>query len=291
MTDALPGEVILLENTRFEPGETKNDPNLATDLARLADLFVQDAFGSVHRAHASTVGVAEKVRSAAGPLLDSEVKSLSRLLETPDRPYVVVLGGAKVSDKLGVIKNLLPKVDAMLIGGGMCFTLMAARGISVGKSLLEEDRIEEVSSLLDGPYGHRVMLPSDVVIGDHFAEDVEGSVVPVGEISAEAIGLDIGPETAASFAGVIEGARSVFWNGPMGVFEWPQFRHGTETVAKALAACRGFTAVGGGDSAAALRTLGMEASVSHVSTGGGAGLEMLEGKELPGIAVLGKWAT
>lgn len=291
MADALPGEVIFLENTRFEPGETKNDPNLATDLARLADLFVQDAFGSVHRAHASTVGVAEKVRSAAGPLVVKEIESLGRFLGSPDRPYVVVLGGAKVSDKLGVIKNLLPKVDAMLIGGGMCFTLMAARGMTVGQSLLEEDRIEEVRSLLDGPHGHRVMLPSDVVIGDRFAEDAEASVVPAGEISSEAIGLDIGPETAASFAAVIEGAQSVFWNGPMGVFEWPQFRHGTVKVAQALAACHGFTAVGGGDSAAALRTLGMEASVSHVSTGGGAGLEMLEGKELPGIAVLGKWAT
>jgi phosphoglycerate kinase len=291
MADALPGEVILLENTRFEPGETKNDPNLATDLARLADLFVQDAFGSVHRAHASTVGVAEKVRSAAGPLVVTELESLGRFLGTPDRPYVVVLGGAKVSDKLGVIKNLLPKVDAMLIGGGMCFTLMAARGMTIGKSLLEEDRIEEVRSLLGGPHGDRIMLPSDVVIGDRFAEDTEGSVVWATEIPSGAIGLDIGPETAESFATVIEGAQSVFWNGPMGVFEWPQFRHGTERVANALAASQGFTAVGGGDSAAALRTLGMETSISHVSTGGGAGLEMLEGKQLPGIAVLGKWAT
>lgn len=290
MADALPGDVTLLENTRFEPGETKNDPNLATDLARLADLFVQDAFGSVHRAHASTVGVAEKVRSAAGPLVVKEVEALGRFLGTPDRPYVVVLGGAKISDKLGVIENLLPRVDAMLIGGGMCFTLMAARGMTVGKSLLEEDRVEEVRSLLEGPHGHRIMLPSDVVIADRFAEDAEASVVSADKIPPEAIGLDIGPETAAGFAAVITKAQSVFWNGPMGVFEWAPFRQGTEMIAKALAACEGFTAVGGGDSAAAVRTLGMEASVSHVSTGGGAGLEMLEGKELPGLAVLEKWA-
>jgi phosphoglycerate kinase len=290
MADALPGDVTLLENTRFEPGETKNDPNLATDLARLADLFVQDAFGSVHRAHASTVGVAEKVRSAAGPLVVKEVEALGRFLGTPDRPYVVVLGGAKISDKLGVIENLLPRVDAMLIGGGMCFTLMAARGMTVGKSLLEEDRVEEVRSLLEGPHGHRIMLPSDVVIADRFAEDTGASVVSADKIPPEAIGLDIGPETAAGFAAVITKAQSVFWNGPMGVFEWAPFRQGTEMIAKALAACEGFTAVGGGDSAAAVRTLGMEASVSHVSTGGGAGLEMLEGKELPGLAVLEKWA-
>jgi phosphoglycerate kinase len=196
-----------------------------------------------------------------------------------------------VSDKLGVIKNLLPKVDTMLIGGGMCFTLMAARGINVGESLLEGERIEDVRSLLDGPHGDRIMLPSDIVIAERFAEDAQGSVVPARKIPPDAVGLDIGPETAMAFAVAIEGAQSVFWNGPMGVFEWPQFRHGTERVAKALAACKGFTAVGGGDSAAALRTLGMEDSVSHVSTGGGAGLEMLEGKELPGIAVLEKWAT
>jgi phosphoglycerate kinase len=290
MADALPGEVILLENTRFEPGETKNDPTLATDMARLAELFVQDAFGSVHRAHASTVGVAEKVRSAAGPLVVKEVESLGRFLGTPDRPYVVVLGGAKVSDKLGVIESLLPRVDAMLIGGGMCFTLMAARGMTVGKSLLEEDRIEDVRALLEGPHGSRIMLPTDLVVADRFAEDAEGWVVPANEIPQEAIGLDIGPESAAAFGTVIRGAQSVFWNGPMGVFEWEPFRQGTERVAQALAECEGFTAVGGGDSAAALRALGMEDAVSHVSTGGGAGLEMLEGKELPGVTVLEKWA-
>lgn len=287
---ASPGDVLLLENTRFEAGETKNDPALADGLARLADVFVQDAFGSVHRAHASTVGVAERLRSAAGPLLVSELDSLGRLLGDPDRPYVVVLGGAKVSDKLGVIANLLPKVDSMLIGGGMCFTLLAARGYEVGNSLVQEDQIEAVKGLLDGPNGDRIQLPVDVVAAEAFEEGSAAEVVDVADIPAERIGLDIGPETAARFSAVIRDAGSVFWNGPMGVFEWEDFRAGTEAVAEAMAACDGFTAVGGGDSAAALRLLGMEDSISHLSTGGGAGLELLEGQELPGVKVLERWA-
>jgi len=283
--------VLVLENTRFEPGETKNDPDLADRLASLADVFVQDAFGSVHRAHASTVGVAERIRSAAGPLLVAELESLGRFLGAPERPYVVVLGGAKVSDKLGVIENLLPKVDTMLVGGGMCFTLLAARGYEVGSSLVEEDQVDSVRSLLDGPHGDRIRLPSDVVVADAFAEDAAPRIVAADEIPADMMGLDIGPETAESFSEVIRGAQSVFWNGPMGVFEWENFRAGTEAVAKAMAECGGFTAVGGGDSAAALRMLGMEDRVSHLSTGGGAGLELLEGKELPGVAVLERWAS
>lgn len=290
VVSASPGDVLLLENTRFEAGETKNDPALAEDLARLADLFVQDAFGSVHRAHASTVGVAERLRSAAGPLLVSELESLGRLLGDPDRPYVVVLGGAKVSDKLGVIDNLLPKVDSMLIGGGMCFTLLAARGHEVGNSLVQDDQIEAVKSLLEGPHGDRIHLPVDVVAAEAFEEGSDFEVVPVDRIPADRIGLDIGPATAEQFADVIKGAGSVFWNGPMGVFEWENFRAGTEVVAEAMASCEGFTAVGGGDSAAALRLLGMEDSVSHLSTGGGAGLELLEGQELPGVKVLERWA-
>ena len=287
---ASPGDVLLLENTRFEAGETKNDPVLADGLARLADVFVQDAFGSVHRAHASTMGVAERLRSAAGPLLVSELDSLGRLLGDPERPYVVVLGGAKVSDKLGVIANLLPKVDSMLIGGGMCFTLLAARGYEVGNSLVQEDQIEAVKGLLDGPHGDRIQLPVDVVAAEAFEESSASEVVDVADIPAERIGLDIGPETAAQFSAVIRDAGSVFWNGPMGVFEWEDFRAGTEAVAEAMAACEGFTAVGGGDSAAALRLLGMEDSISHLSTGGGAGLELLEGQELPGVKVLERWA-
>jgi phosphoglycerate kinase len=257
----------------------------------LAELFVEDAFGSVHRAHASTVGVAERVRSAAGPLLVSEVEALGRFLADPEQPYVVILGGAKISDKLGVIRNLLPRVDSMLIGGGMCFTLMAALGMSVGKSLVEEDQIDNVGQLLSGPHGSRIVLPTDFVIADRFAEDAPPRVVGASEIPAESLGLDIGPETADAFAAVVRGAKSVFWNGPMGVFEWEAFRAGTETVARALAESDGFTAVGGGDSAAALRVLDMEDKVSHLSTGGGAGLELLEGKELPGVAVLKKWVN
>jgi phosphoglycerate kinase len=285
-----PGEVLLLENTRFEPGETKNDPELADRLSRLADLFVQDAFGSVHRAHASTVGVAERLRSAAGLLLAQEVESLGRLLEDPQRPYIVVLGGAKVSDKLGVIENLLPRVDAMLIGGGMCFTLLAALGLETGKSLREDDQVEAVGRLLEGPHGYKLILPTDLVVADRFDAEAEARVVGRDAIPPEAIGLDIGPETAAAYRKEVVGAGSVFWNGPMGVFEWERFRAGTEVLADGLALCQGFTVVGGGDSAAALRLLGRESSVSHLSTGGGAGLEMLEGKELPGLAVLRRWA-
>ncbi len=284
------GEVVLLENTRFEPGETENDPELARGLADLADLFVLDAFGSAHRAHASTVGVAERVRSAAGPLLLAEVEALGRLLVNPPHPFAVVLGGAKVSDKLGVIRSLLPRVDIMLVGGGMCFTLLAAEGYEVGKSLLEEDMLGEVNEVLTSQWGDRIELPDDLVVADRFASDAEPRVVPRNAIPDEAIGLDIGPKSAAHFAAVIAGCAAVFWNGPMGVFEWEQFRSGTRTVAQALEGHPGFTVVGGGDSVAALQMLGLERAVSHLSTGGGAGLELLEGKELPGLVALERWA-
>lgn len=284
------GDVVLLENTRFEPGETTNDPTLSDELAGMCDLFCQDAFGSVHRAHASTVGVAERVQSVAGPLLVSEVESLGRFLGDTERPYVVILGGAKISDKLGVIRALLPRTDAMLIGGGMCFTLMKADGLDVGSSLVEEDMVDEVRDILRGPDEHKIRLPSDIVIADRFAEDANHRTVSAGDIPDEWMGLDIGPATAEAFSEVIAGAWSVFWNGPMGVFEWEAFRSGTERIAQAVADCRGFTAVGGGDSAAALRMLDLADRVSHLSTGGGAGLEMLEGAELPGVKVLERWA-
>jgi phosphoglycerate kinase len=286
---ARPGDVILLENTRFEAGETVNDPGLSDALARLADLFVEDAFGSVHRAHSSTVGVAEKLRSAAGPLLVAEVESLGRFLADPDRPYVVALGGAKVSDKLGVIRNLLPKVDAMLVGGGMCFTFLAADGFEIGKSLVEQSMVSEVRELMTGENGDRIQLPSDVVVGNRFAADASTRTVRVESIPKGWIGLDIGPETVGHFSAVIGGAGSVFWNGPMGVFEWEPFRAGTEATAAAMSASSGFTAVGGGDSVSAMRLLGLENRVSHLSTGGGAGLELLEGRVLPGVAVLARW--
>ena len=281
-----PGDITVLENTRFLDGETANDEGPAEELADDFELFVQDAFGSVHRAHASTVGVAEFVRSVAGPLLDAELTALGRLLADTERPYTVVLGGAKVSDKLGVIENLLPRVDRMLIGGGMCFTFLAAQGLSVGDSLVEESMLGEVRHFVDD---ERLTLPTDIVIANSFAEDSEHRVAPVDEIEDGWIGLDIGPNTANDFALHVRRSASVFWNGPMGVFEWEAYRWGTEAVAQAMGECEGFTAVGGGDSAAALRLLGLEDTVSHLSTGGGAGLELLEGKILPGVAVLERW--
>ena len=280
------GTVVVLENTRFEPGETKNDPGLADALASLADAFVLDAFGSAHRAHASTVGVAERLPSAAGRLLEAEITAFDRLLHDQDRPYVVVLGGAKVSDKLGVIRALLPKVDAMLVGGAMCFTLLAADGYHIGSSRVEEDRVDEVREVLDGPDGAKVLLPVDVVAADHFASDAPHRIVPAGEIPGGMMGLDIGPETIERFSAVIRGADTLFWNGPMGVFEWEAFAAGTRRVAEAVAACGGYTVAGGGDSVAALRSFGMDEAVSHLSTGGGAGLELLESGSLPGIDVL-----
>ncbi len=291
IAEAPPGAVVLLENTRFEPGETSNDPALAGALASLADRFVNDAFGTAHRSHASTVGVAERLPSAAGRLLQAELEAFSRLLEQPAQPYVVVMGGAKVSDKLGVIRSLLPKVDLMLIGGGMCFTLLEAGGYEVGNSLVEESKIEEVKELLEGPGGSKIVLPADIVVADRFAADAERAVVPGTAIPEGWMGLDIGPETVRRFGGVIRSAESVFWNGPMGVFEWEPFRAGTAGVAEAVAECDGYTVVGGGDSVAALRMLGRERDVSHLSTGGGAGLAMLEGRTLPAVAALERWST
>ncbi len=282
--------VVLLENTRFEPGETANDPALAAALASLADAFVLDAFGSAHRAHASTVGVAGLLPSAAGRLLEAEVVAFGALLEDPDRPYVVALGGAKVSDKLGVMEHLLGRVDLMLVGGGMCFTLLVGAGYEVGTSLVEEEMIPEVSRLLRSDLGGRIVLPDDVVVADRFASDAAHQVTPARAIPDDMMALDIGPATVARFGSVLESAASVFWNGPMGVFEWEAFRDGTAGIAAAVARCRGYTTVGGGDSVAALRMLGLEGDVDHVSSGGGAGLELLEGKELPGLAALARWA-
>jgi phosphoglycerate kinase len=289
--DAAPDDaVVLLENTRFEPGESKNDPEVAAGLASLADVFVNDAFGTAHRAHASNVGVAERLPSAAGLLLEAEITAFDRLLRDPERPYVVVLGGAKVSDKLEVIKNLLPSVDLMLVGGGMCFTLLKAGGYRVGDSLVEDAMVGEVKRILEGPGGSKIVLPDDIVVADRFASDADHRVVPGTAIPDGTMGLDIGPETVGRFGGVIEEAESVFWNGPMGVFEWPAFRHGTAGIAAAVASSDGYTVVGGGDSVAALRLLGRDDEVAFVSSGGGAGLEILEGKNLPGIAALERWS-
>jgi len=290
IAQAPPGTVVVLENTRFEAGETKNDPAVADGLAALADLFVNDAFGTAHRAHASNVGVAERMPSAAGRLLEGEIEAFGRLLGDPERPYVVVLGGAKVSDKLDVIKHLLPKVDLMLIGGGMCFTLLQAGGYEVGDSLVEASMVDEVKAILDGPGGSKIVLPDDIVTAERFAADAAHETVAATGIPDGTMGLDIGPATVRRFSDVIDAAESVFWNGPMGVFEWDAFRAGTAGVADAVASSNGYTVVGGGDSVAAIRLLGRDGDVSFVSSGGGAGLQMLEGKTLPGIAVLERWS-
>jgi phosphoglycerate kinase len=285
-------DVVMLENLRFEPGETENDPDFADQLASLAEAYVNDAFGAAHRAHASVVGVAERLPSAAGLLLQAEVEKLDRVLHDPERPFVAVLGGAKVSDKLAVIGNLLERVDAICIGGAMAFTLLVAQGEDVGRSLVEEDRVDEVRGVLKEAEnkGVRILLPTDVVAADAPEAGSPHETVPIGQIG-ERMGVDIGPATAAEFADVIEHAKTVLWNGPMGIFEIAEFSSGTKTIAEAVARATGmgaYTVVGGGDSAAALKQLDLTEAVSHLSTGGGASLEYLEGMELPGIAALDK---
>lgn len=288
-----PGQVALLENVRFDARETSKvdaeRQELAAEYAALADAFVSDGFGVVHRKQASVYDIAELLPSAAGELVFKEIDSLSKATDNPARPYVVILGGSKVSDKLGVIANLLTKADALLIGGGMAFTFLKAEGYEVGKSLLEADQIDTVKGYLATAKenGVDIVLPVDVVVAPEFAADAPATVVPVSAIPADQMGLDIGPESAALFADHILKAKTVAWNGPMGVFEFEAFAGGTKGVAGALEETEAFTVVGGGDSAAAVRILGFdENKFSHISTGGGASLELLEGKTLPGIAVL-----
>ena len=290
------GQVALLENVRFNAGETSKDDGeraaFARQLADLADAFVSDGFGVVHRKQASVYDVAQVLPSAMGTLVSTEIDVLRRLTEEPQRPYVVVLGGSKVSDKLGVIDNLLGKADKLLIGGGMVFTFLKAQGHEVGKSLLEEDQLETCRTYLARAeeLGVQILLPGDIVVDTEFPagdRTPEPRVVPASEIPADCLGLDIGPAAGADFAAALSDARTVFWNGPMGVFEVPQFADGTRAVADALTRTDGLSVVGGGDSAAAVRTLGFdEAAFGHISTGGGASLEYLEGKALPGIDVL-----
>jgi phosphoglycerate kinase len=277
--------VVLLENSRFYSGETKNDPDFADQLASLADLYVDDAFGAAHRAHATTVGVAERLPAAAGLLLEEEIDYLDAVLENPERPFVAILGGAKVSDKLGVIESLLGTADSLLVGGAMCFTFFRAQGYEIGNSLVEDDYLEEARRLM-GEADERLILPVDVVVADAMEEGVETETVPVDAIPAGKLGLDIGHDTVALFEGHISDARTIFWNGPMGVFEIDAFAKGTEGVARAVADSEATSVVGGGDSVAAVNKLGLEDEMSHISTGGGASLEYVEGKELPGVAVL-----
>ncbi|MEQ6899578.1 phosphoglycerate kinase [Nocardioides sp. YIM 152588] len=287
------GEVALLENVRFNAGETSKDEAergaFADELAALADAFVSDGFGVVHRKQASVYDVAQRLPHAMGGLVAAEIDVLRRLTVTPERPYVVVLGGSKVSDKLGVIDNLLEKADKLLIGGGMVFTFLAAQGHGVGQSLLEEDQIGTCRDYLEraAASGVQILLPTDIVVADSFGDEASARVVPADAIPETTLGLDIGPESGAAFAAALGDAATVFWNGPMGVFEVAAFAEGTRAVADALTRVRGLSVVGGGDSAAAVRSLGFdEAAFGHISTGGGASLEYLEGKELPGITVL-----
>ncbi|MFD7075216.1 phosphoglycerate kinase [Nocardioides sp. NPDC059952] len=287
------GQVAVLENVRFNAGETSKDDieraTFAAELAALADAFVSDGFGVVHRKQASVYEVAKLLPSAQGDLVATEIDVLKRLTETPERPYVVVLGGSKVSDKLGVIDNLLGKADKLLIGGGMVFTFLKAQGNEVGQSLLEEDQILTVLGYLERAeeIGVEILLPTDIVVADSFGDEASARVVAANAIPSESLGLDIGPESAQTYAAALEGAKTVFWNGPMGVFEQAAFAEGTRAVAQALTTIDGLSVVGGGDSAAAIRQLGFsDDQFGHISTGGGASLEYLEGKTLPGIAVL-----
>lgn len=284
------GDVLLLENVRFEAAETSKDDaergELADRFAALADAYVDDAFGAVHRKHASVYDVAQRLPRHAGRLVAAELDVLRRLTSDPERPYVVVLGGSKVSDKLAVIEALLPKVDRLLVGGGMCFTFLAARGHGVGKSLLEADQVDTCRRLLDEA-GDRIVLPVDVVCAPEFSADAPTVTVTADAIPDDQMGLDVGPRTVELFARELDGALTVFWNGPMGVFELAPFQAGTRGVAEAVGHVEGLSVVGGGDSAAAVRQLGLdENAYGHISTGGGASLEYLEGRELPGLAVL-----
>lgn len=283
-----PGQVLMLENLRFHKEEEKNDPEFARRLAALADTYVNDAFGVSHRAHASVEGITKYLPAAAGFLLEKEIDFLSRAVINPPHPYVAIIGGAKVSDKIGVIANLLAKVDTLIIGGGMANTFLAAQGRATGKSLVEADKLDLAASLLKeaAQKGVKLLLPVDVVVADRFAADASARVVGVDAIPADWMALDIGPASCAAFAAALSGARLIVWNGPMGVFEMDAFAKGTTAVAAAVASSGAVSVIGGGDSVAAIEKAGLQDKISHISTGGGASLEFLEGKVLPGIAAL-----
>lgn len=282
------GEVVLLENLRFHKAETKNNPEFARTLASFGEIYINDAFGTAHRAHASTEGVAHYLPSAAGYLLKKELEVLGKALDNPDRPFVAILGGAKVSDKIGVIKNLINKVDTLIIGGGMAYTFFKAKGYEIGASLLEEDKVDLAADLIKQAEskGVKLLLPIDTVVAKEFKNDTEYKVVSSKEIPAGWQGLDIGPDACKEFGEAILNAKLVVWNGPMGVFEMPNFAKGTAAIADYMSRCNGITIIGGGDSAAAVEQLGYADKMTHISTGGGASLEFLEGIELPGVAAL-----
>lgn len=282
------GDIVLLENVRFHAGEEKNDPALAEQFAKIADVYVNDAFGAAHRAHASTEGIAKHVPAVSGFLMQKELDVLGKALSNPERPFTAIIGGAKVKDKIGVIESLLEKVDHLIIGGGLSFTFIKAQGHDIGKSLLEEDKIELAKSFIEKAQAKGVQLhmPIDAVVANEFSKDAETKIVDVDAIPADWMGLDIGPKTAAHYAEVIKKSKLIIWNGPMGVFEMEPFANGTKTVAEAMATTAGYTVIGGGDSAAAVEKFEVADKMDHISTGGGASLELMEGKELPGIVAL-----
>ncbi|UFT98470.1 phosphoglycerate kinase [Radiobacillus kanasensis] len=282
------GDVLLIENVRFQPGEEKNDPELAKQFASMADLFVNDAFGAAHRAHASTAGIADHLPAVAGFLLEKELNVLGKALSNPDHPFTAIIGGAKVKDKIGVIENLLDKVDNLIIGGGLAYTFVKARGFEIGKSLLEEDKIDLAKEFMQKAKdkGVNMVMPVDVIVADDFSNDANTQIVSIEEIPADWEALDIGPKTREKYAEIVADSKLVIWNGPMGVFEIDAFAKGTKAVADALAATKGYTVIGGGDSAAAVEKFGLADEMDHISTGGGASLEFMEGKALPGVEAL-----
>ncbi|WP_439651623.1 phosphoglycerate kinase [Planococcus shenhongbingii] len=282
------GDIVLLENVRFHPGEEKNDEQLAKAFAALADVFVNDAFGAAHRAHASTAGIAKHLTAVSGLLLEKELDVLGKALSEPERPFTAIIGGAKVKDKIGVIDHLLDKVDNLLIGGGLSYTFTKAQGHEIGTSLLEEDKIELAQSFIKKAEekGVKLYLPLDVVVAQKFSNDGETKVVNIDEIPADWMGLDIGPKTVELYSDVILNSKLIIWNGPMGVFEMSSFENGTKSVAQAMAKTEAYTVIGGGDSAAAVEQFNVADQMDHISTGGGASLEFMEGKELPGVTAL-----
>ncbi|MBM7701007.1 phosphoglycerate kinase [Kurthia huakuii] len=288
VADMQEGDVVLLENVRFHAGEEKNDPALAQQFAEFADVYVNDAFGAAHRAHATTAGIAALLPAVSGFLMQKELDVLGKALAQPERPFTAIIGGAKVKDKIEVINHLLEKVDNLIIGGGLSYTFTKAEGYEVGKSLLEEDKIDLAKSFIKKAEekGVKLYTPIDAVVADEFSKDAHTQVVDINEIPADYMGLDIGPKTAAIYADVIKNSKLIIWNGPMGVFEMDAFANGTKSVANAMAETAGYTIIGGGDSAAAVEKFEVASTMSHISTGGGASLEFMEGKDLPGVVAL-----
>lgn len=283
-----PGQIIVLENLRFSPGEEENNPEFSRDLASLAEIYVDDAFGAVHRTHASVVGVTRFLPSVTGFLLEKEIEALSKLLQNTDQPFLAILGGSKVSDKIGVITNLIERVNKILIGGGMCFTFLKSQGLEIGNSIFEAEFLKNIGEVMEKAKkrGVIICLPKDIIVADRFAEDAQYRLVEANDIPAGWMGLDIGTKTIEKFKEKILKAKTIFWNGPMGVFEWENFAHGTREIALSVAESKAYSVVGGGETVSAIKKYNLQSEISHISSGGGASLEFIEGKKLPGIEVL-----